>query len=119
MPAVATGQGWRHAAWVGAVRIEGERGCRGVRAGTCTAQPARVYVTDRQAVGRGRSGIAACKELENHPRTCGMSPSETRRTRAQDAALSLGDFIRDRQQDILIEWLAEVRALPIASALDR
>jgi PAS domain S-box-containing protein len=48
-----------------------------------------------------------------------MSPRETRRTRAQDAALSLGDFIRDRQQDILIEWLAEVRALPIASALDR
>lgn len=48
-----------------------------------------------------------------------MTPSENRRTRAQDAALSLGDFIRDRQQDILTEWLAEVRLLPVASALDR
>jgi PAS domain S-box-containing protein len=48
-----------------------------------------------------------------------MTRPEQRRTRAQDAALSLGDFIRDRQQDILTEWLAEVRLLPIASALDR
>ncbi|HEX8109098.1 MAG TPA: GAF domain-containing protein, partial [Kofleriaceae bacterium] len=48
-----------------------------------------------------------------------MTQREKRRTRAQDAASSLGDFIRDRQQDILTEWLAEVRLLPIASALDR
>src|SRR5215468_10755617 len=48
-----------------------------------------------------------------------MTQREKRRTRAQDAALSLGDFIRDRQQDVLTEWLAEVRSLPIASALDR
>jgi len=49
----------------------------------------------------------------------GMTHSDKRRTRAQDVALSLGDFIRDRQQDVLTEWLAEVRLLPIASALDR
>src|ERR1041384_6304573 len=48
-----------------------------------------------------------------------MPRNEQRRTRAQAATLSLGDFIRDRQQDILTEWLAEVRTLPIASALDR
>lgn len=48
-----------------------------------------------------------------------MTQREKRRTRAQDAASSLGDFIRDRQQDILNEWLAEVRSLPVASALDR
>jgi PAS domain S-box-containing protein len=48
-----------------------------------------------------------------------MTRSEKRRTRAQGAALSLGEFIRDRQQDILTEWLAEVRRLPVANMLDR
>ena len=33
--------------------------------------------------------------------------------------MSLGEFIRARQQDILAEWLAEVSTLPVARALDR
>jgi len=49
----------------------------------------------------------------------GMPQSGKRRTRAQDATLSLGEFIRDRQQEILAEWISEVRTLPIARALDR
>lgn len=48
-----------------------------------------------------------------------MIPNEKRRTREHGPALSLGDFIRDRQQDILAEWLAEVRTLPVARSLDR
>lgn len=48
-----------------------------------------------------------------------MTRSEKRRTRAHGPALSLGDFIRDRQEDIMAEWLAEVRTLPIARHLDR
>src|SRR5262245_31659359 len=47
-----------------------------------------------------------------------MPQSEERGTRARGAAPSLGDFIRHRQQDILAEWLGQVRSLPVASALD-
>nr|HEX4317141.1 ATP-binding protein [Kofleriaceae bacterium] len=42
-----------------------------------------------------------------------------RRTRAHGPPLGLGDFIRDRRDDILAEWLDEIRAMPVASALDR
>jgi PAS domain S-box-containing protein len=48
-----------------------------------------------------------------------MTRNERRRTREHGPALSLGDFIRDRQPDILAEWLVEVRTLPVASALDQ
>jgi PAS domain S-box-containing protein len=48
-----------------------------------------------------------------------MTRSEKRRTRAHGPWLNLGDFIRDRREDILAEWLAEVRTLPVARGLDR
>jgi len=47
-----------------------------------------------------------------------MTRSAQRRMRAHGLRQSLGDFIRGRQQDILSEWMAEVRALPVASDLD-